>query len=109
MTNEATPAEPTIVVSGVFEVSRETLAEALEAAREMAAASRAEPGCISYEFFADLEDSCRMRVFEEWQNQQALDEHFATEHMAHFRRRLSKVDVRSREIKRYVVAETTEL
>lgn len=98
-----------IVVSGVFEVTAATRGVALEAARRMTDASVAEPGCLSYEFFVDLENPNRMRVFEEWENQEALDLHFATPHMKEFRKRLADVSFVSRQVTRYIVVETSSL
>jgi quinol monooxygenase YgiN len=44
-----------------------------------------EPGCLDYAISADPTDAGRIRVFERWVCQQALDEHFATPHIKDFR------------------------
>ncbi len=44
-----------------------------------------EPGCLDYAMTADPTDERRIRVYEHWASQQALDEHFATEHIKDFR------------------------
>ncbi len=101
-----------IVVSGTFEVAASDIEEAIAAAQEMAEASRLEAGCVSYEFFRDLEpvgETGRFRVFEEWLSDEALKEHFATPHMERFLGRIGGLDIRSRAIKRYRVAEVTDL
>ncbi|MEU6224420.1 putative quinol monooxygenase [Streptomyces sp. NPDC047042] len=45
----------------------------------------AEPGCLDYAMTADPGDERRIRVYERWVSQQALDEHFATPHIKEFR------------------------
>ena len=44
-----------------------------------------EPGCLDYAMTADPSDERRIRVYERWASQQALDEHFSTAHMKDFR------------------------
>ncbi|WP_053755115.1 putative quinol monooxygenase [Streptomyces sp. MMG1533] len=44
-----------------------------------------EPGCLDYAMTADPVDERRIRVYERWVSQQALDEHFTTAHIKDFR------------------------
>ena len=44
-----------------------------------------EPGCLDYAMTADPADERRIRVYERWVSQQALDEHFATAHIKDLR------------------------
>ena len=44
--------------------------------------SRAEAGCHEYVFTADPHDPSLVRLFEMWESQDALDAHFASDHMA---------------------------
>ncbi|KUO09371.1 putative quinol monooxygenase [Streptomyces sp. DSM 15324] len=44
-----------------------------------------EPGCLDYAMTADPGDARRIRVYERWASQQALDAHFGTPHMKDFR------------------------
>lgn len=43
-------------------------------------ASRNEPGCLRYQVFLDGESKEKITLVEEWQNQQAIDAHNASEH-----------------------------
>ena len=65
-----------------------TTIEAIDATRaaiaEMETASQAEPGCISYRFTQEVSHPERMVVVEQWASVAALEEHFATPHMAAF-------------------------
>ena len=89
-----------ILVSGTIEIDPAHRDTAIRAALEMARATRQEEGCLSYDFWADLERPGVFRVFEEWRDQAALSLHFETPHMARFRESLAQVDVRGRNIKR---------
>ena len=93
-----------IVVAGTVAVKPETREEAVRAALEMARATRAEPGCISYRFFADLADPNTFLIFEEWESDEALATHFQTPHMATFQQRLPRFLAGGLAIKRYAVA-----
>ena len=73
-----------IVIAGTARVREEQRDVAIEAARAMSTASRAEPGCRQYRFSADLDDPNVVHVFEEWDSAEALEVHFATPHMAEF-------------------------
>jgi len=44
-----------------------------------------EPGCLDYSMTADPADGGRIRVYERWTSQQALDAHFTTAHIKDFR------------------------
>jgi len=66
---------------------------------KMIVASRAEAGCLSYAYSFDLLQPNLMRVIEVWASEQALREHFATSHMATFRRDLAATRTRLKAIK----------
>ncbi|MEU0070110.1 putative quinol monooxygenase [Streptomyces sp. NPDC006332] len=65
------PADRATMLSHLVEVGIRTRAE--------------EPGCLDYAMTADPADERRIRVYERWVSQQALDEHFATAHIKDFR------------------------
>lgn len=48
---------------------------------EMLAATRAEPGCITYRFYQDVEDPNAFSFVEEWASWEALEGHFRSEHV----------------------------
>lgn len=98
-----------IVVSGTIRVAAGSREAARAAALAVASETRKEDGCISYAFYADLTEDGAFRVFEEWESDAALKAHFQTPHMAAFREKLAGLEFISREIKRYVVTETTDL
>ncbi|MEU6559380.1 putative quinol monooxygenase [Nocardia nova] len=60
--------------------SEDRLRTALEAIVEP---SLAEPGCLSYQPFTNPNDPAHMVVVEEWQDADALETHFKTDHFQH--------------------------
>lgn len=77
-----------IVVAGRVRVKAQKLEEAMKLALEEARATREEPGCLSYRFYRDLEESDVFFVFEEWETARDLARHFQTDHLKRFRERL---------------------
>ena len=57
----------------------------LEHAHAIIAASRAEPGCLSYDVHMSLTDPDRIVLIERWADRAALDAHFKTEHFQAWR------------------------
>ncbi len=54
------------------------------ASKTILAASRAEPGCISYTLYQNPHEKTAFFFFEEWKDQAAIDFHFATPHFKAF-------------------------
>ena len=73
----------------------------LEVLRAMINASRAEEGCISYAYATDVLDPTILHVVEKWKDDEALAFHFATPHMAEFRKALATLDLKITEIAKY--------
>ena len=80
-----------IIVHGTFPIKAKVRDDALELMREMAVASRAEHGCISYEFYVGISNPNTLLLFQEWESVDALKGHFETEHMEEFLRLLPDV------------------
>lgn len=80
-----------IIVHGMIPLKAESREQALQLARHMADATRAESGCISYDFYIGLSDPNTLMLFQEWESMEALMEHFQTEHMEQFLRELPEL------------------
>ena len=93
-----------IIIAGTVTVKQGLRDEAMRAASDMVEATRAEPGCRAYAFYADLQDPHTFFLFEEWESEEALQRHFATPHMAAFRAHLPGLLAAPIAIKRYAVA-----
>ena len=87
----SSPAQAMIIVHGTFPVKPELRDDALSMMRAMAAASKAEFGCITYEFYIGLSDPHTLLLFQEWETVEALQGHFETNHMEEFLKKLPDV------------------
>jgi quinol monooxygenase YgiN len=77
----------------------------MSAVAPMVAATLTESGCRDYAFSPDPDDANRIRLFELWDDQDALDAHFATEHMASFQQSLANIAVTGMEVQKYTIAD----
>lgn len=93
-----------LVVAGRIAVKPERRVDAVRLALAVAEATRAEPGCFSYRFYADLEDPNRFFIFEEWRDEAALTAHFGMPHMTTFLENVPGLIAAPPEIVRYEVA-----
>ncbi len=96
-----------LVVTGIIEVSEDSIEAARALVKPMATASRAEAGCHAYAFYQNLEEPTQIRIYEEWENQAALDTHFATPHMATFAEGLGKIELKSMDVVKFDRGETS--
>jgi len=92
-----------IIVAGEVRVAPGTLETLKPAMEKMLAASRDEEGCLAYTYAVDVLDPTVIRVFERWENEDALERHFRTDHMNAWRQALGDVTFLSRSIKSYEV------
>lgn len=51
---------------------------------ELVEPTRAESGCLTYEFYRDQDDPSLFLCFEHWESRQALDDHGSTAHVTAF-------------------------
>lgn len=98
-----------IIVSGIMTVGPSSHDRMVELARTVSTESLKEPGCRAYGFWADPDVRGRFRVFEEWDSQEALTEHFATPHFAAFGSGLGDLELDSMDIHRYIDPEVADL
>jgi quinol monooxygenase YgiN len=55
-------------------------------------------------FSAELDDPGALRIFEEWESEEALRAHFATPHMARFQKAIIGLPIKSSSVLRYDVS-----
>lgn len=65
--------------------------------------TRAEAGCINYDFHVDPEDPCTFVFYENWGSKADLDRHLAAPHLRPLFGRLDELLARPIAIKRYVM------
>ncbi len=74
-----------IIVGGYIDMENEAeIASVMDAGNTMVAATLKETGCVDYCFAIDIGNPTRIRLFEVWIDQAALDAHMQTPHMAVF-------------------------
>lgn len=66
-----------ILIAAQIYLEAEGRAQALIAAQPWIDGALAQPGCLHYDWSADLNDPTRINVFEEWVSEAALASHFA--------------------------------
>ncbi|MGK5639198.1 putative quinol monooxygenase [Streptomyces sp. URMC 126] len=81
------------------------LRTALEA---MIEPSLEEPGCLAYRPYVDPNDPARMVIVEQWTDEQALAEHFATPHFRHVAEVLEEILAEPLTVHRLVPAPAPE-
>lgn len=84
---DAGPAEAetgTVHLLPVFVARPERSAELLEPLTALERTSRAEPGCIAYRVFPDMDRADRFVLVEEWSDRAALEAHNAQPHVTRF-------------------------
>lgn len=87
-----------LAIIGTFRLPPQNLASAREAMLIMVKASRAEPGCIQYDYAEDLFDPGLVHVTERWADRSALDAHFASDHIRAWRARWTELGIGEREL-----------
>jgi quinol monooxygenase YgiN len=75
-----------IYVVATLTVKQEARAELIAAAKQCIAATRQEPGNISYDMFESVTDPTRIVFVEQWENAEALAPHGKSDHMRAFGR-----------------------
>lgn len=93
-----------LVIAGRVRIDPANRDAAVAAAREMMTETHREEGNISYTFSADLSDPGLYHLFEEWEDQAALDHHFGTPHMAKFQGAIAGLGVQEMTVQKYQVA-----
>jgi quinol monooxygenase YgiN len=98
-----------IVVVGRVRTDALRREELIRIGQALAAASRAEQGCISYALYEDTEVANDFVFLEEWESEEALQRHFATPHVARFMKAVPAVLLTPPDARFHTVASTVDL
>ena len=98
-----------IVVIGRVQTDADRRAELIRIGQTVAAASRQEPGCLHYRLYEDTEVENAFVFVEEWESQQALQEHFATPHIAEFMATVPGTLTAPPDVKFHTIASSADL
>ena len=90
-----------IIIAGTVDVDPARRDAALDAGCPHMQATRAQKGCIDYVWSADLLVPGRIYVYERWESQEALAEHFAGPHYVAMRDTIAAHGLRGADVSKY--------
>lgn len=73
-----------IIVKGCIPLNQDGREEAVALIREMADGARRERGCLAYEVYLSVEDPDTVVLWQQWRSLEALEAHFASDHVDTF-------------------------
>ncbi|MEO9970729.1 MAG: putative quinol monooxygenase [Hyphomonadaceae bacterium] len=92
-----------VIIAAQIKVSADKRENALSAAAKVIEKIIMQTGCVRYDWAADCSDPELITVFEEWEDQSALDQHFAGPNFAKMNALLGEVGVLGAAAKKYAV------
>jgi quinol monooxygenase YgiN len=93
-----------IAVIGSFRLTVANAGAGRAAMARVIAASRAEPGCLTYAYAEDVLEPGLFRVNELWTDRAALAAHFASAHMRQWQRERVELGMTGRAVAAYEVS-----
>lgn len=97
------------VVRGTIPVDPESRDEAKALLSDVAEKSRSEAGIIDYRISVDVDDPNRLRIFEQYEDDEAFETHMETDHIDEFMSRLPDLLDGDVEATRFDVESSSEL
>ena len=94
-----------IVIAGRMKIDPAKLQHALDVIKPVVAQTVDEPGNVSYRYYADLDDPSTLFIFEEWQSDEALGNHFDMPYMVDFLEKLPGLGITDASVHRYGVTD----
>ena len=98
-----------IVIAVTIPVKPAAREEARTLFTVLEAATRQEAGCLNYTFYADRNDPNTLFLFEEWESEEALANHYQTAHMKEFTPHAPTILSGTPSAKRYTVTAAAPL
>jgi quinol monooxygenase YgiN len=98
-----------IVVIGRIRTDAQRREDFVRLGRVLVTASRAEPGCMYYALYEDVDVDNDFVFVEEWESQDALERHLAMPHVAAFKQAVYPTLVAAPDARFHTVASTLDL
>ncbi len=98
-----------IVVIGRVKTDAERRDRLIDMGQRVARASREEPGCTSYRLYEDSERPNEFAFIEVWESEEALQRHFATEHITRFMQAVPETLVQAPDVQFHTVSGSRDL
>jgi quinol monooxygenase YgiN len=94
-----------IIITGRVRVHPDQRDAAIAAAQDMRKRTIDEPGCIDYRFWSATDDPNAILLFEQWEEQSALQAHLAAPHMTAFLAQIEPAVDGALEVTRFEVSD----
>ena len=98
-----------IVMHAELPVDPDSHEEAVSLVTELAERSRQEPGVIEYRAATDIEDGTTIRVLERYEDEDALEDHMASDHFGAFQSSVTGVLAGAPSLRRFDVERDVEV
>jgi len=98
-----------LVIHATFPIDPEHRGEAIDLARELAAASRDEDGILEYRVTTDIDDQNLLRFIEQYEDEAAYEAHAETDHFGNFKASFSELLAGEPEVTRFEVDAATDV
>lgn len=98
-----------ILLYAIVPVDPDSRQAAVDAAVDLARASRDEAGVVDYRVTADLEDETVLRIVEQYEDQSALDAHMESDHFQAFQAQVPEFAGGEVELHRFDVSESSRM
>lgn len=95
-----------LIAEGTVQVREDGREAALTALHDMIPPTLAEEGCHAYRFAWDIDDDTVIHIHEEWEDEDALSAHLASDHMVAFNKALGRVLTARPDMRVHEVAST---
>jgi quinol monooxygenase YgiN len=92
-----------VVVAGTASLRPGEGESAEKLIEEVVRLTRPEAGCLSYTFYYAIGDPNTIRVFEEWESEEALNAHLGQDHTQRFLASIGELVSSAPDVKRYFV------
>ncbi len=98
-----------LIVSGIITMEPEGVDQAVALVGPLVEATLAEEGNVTYGFWADVTQPGVFRVYEEWADEDALNTHMVSQHMADFITGMATLPITGTDLSKHVVSESSKL
>lgn len=98
-----------LIIAGTITTAGNGRQQFLTAVQPMVAATLIEDGCHEYAFTPDPNDEHRILLSELWEDEKALDSHFASAHMAAWQHTRKTLPITGADLKKYTISKAEAL
>ena len=98
-----------IVIAGRMKIDPAKLQHALGIIKPVVEQTATESGNVTYRYYSDLDDPSTLFIFEEWQSEAALENHFQMPYMVDFLEKLPTLGIIDASLHLYGVADKTQM